>query len=74
MDAKVATLLEAIAHHVSDEEDQIFPRAERALGEAKLNELGTRIARAKKTAPKRPSRSATRNSPGASVTGSLPQS
>jgi hemerythrin superfamily protein len=69
MDAKVATLRGAIAHHVKDEEAEIFPKAERALGDARLNELGTRIARAKRSAPQRPSRSAARNSPGASVTG-----
>jgi hemerythrin superfamily protein len=69
MDAKVATLRRAIAHHVSDEEDEIFPKAERSLGDARLNELGARIARAKKAAPKHPSRSAKRSSPGASVPG-----
>jgi hemerythrin superfamily protein len=69
MDSKVATLRGAIAHHVKDEEGEIFPKAERALGEPRLNELGPRIARAKKAAPARPSPSAARNSPGASVTG-----
>jgi hemerythrin-like domain-containing protein len=69
MDAKVATLRGAIAHHVQDEEEEIFPKAERSLGKAALNELGARIARAKKSAPERPSSSAAKNSPGASVTG-----
>jgi hemerythrin superfamily protein len=69
MDAKIATLRGAIAHHVRDEEDEIFPKAERALGEVKLRELGTRVALAKKAAPKAPSPSSARNSPGASVTG-----
>jgi hemerythrin superfamily protein len=69
MDAKVATLRGAIAHHVRDEEGEIFPKAERALGSARLNELGTRVARAKRAAPKAPNRSAARKSPGASMTG-----
>jgi hypothetical protein len=69
MDAKVATLRGAIAHHVKDEEDEIFPKAELALSGDRLNELGARIARAKRSAPEGPSRSAVKNSPGASVTG-----
>jgi len=69
MDAKVATLRGAIAHHVEDEEGEIFPKAEQSLGKRALHELGARIARAKKSAPERPSRSAEKNSPGASVTG-----
>jgi hypothetical protein len=69
MDAKVATLRGAIAHHVEDEESEIFPKAERSLGKDALNELGARIARAKKSAPEQPSSSAAKNSPGASVTG-----
>jgi len=69
MDAKVATLRGAIAHHVSDEENEIFPEAERSLSQVALNELGARIARAKKSAPEQPSGSAAKNSPGTSVTG-----
>ena len=40
MDAKVATLRGAIAHHVKDEEEEIFPNAERTLGADALNDLG----------------------------------
>jgi hemerythrin superfamily protein len=69
MDAKVATLRGAIAHHVKDEEEEIFPNAERTLGADALNDLGMRIARAKRSAPKRPSRSAAKRSPGTSVAG-----
>jgi hemerythrin superfamily protein len=69
MDAKVATLRGAIAHHVKDEEGTIFPRAERSLGNEALGKLGTRIARAKKSAPQQPSRSAAKSSPGVSVSG-----
>jgi hemerythrin superfamily protein len=69
MDAKVATLRGAIAHHVKDEEEEIFPKAERTLGDDALSDLGMRIARAKRSAPKRPSRSAAKHSPGTSATG-----
>jgi hemerythrin-like domain-containing protein len=69
MDAKVATLRGAIAHHVEDEEEEIFPQAQLTLGKEALSQLGVRIARAKQSAPERPSSSAAKNSPGASVTG-----
>ena len=32
MDAKVATLRRAVDHHVRDEEEEIFPKAEESLG------------------------------------------
>ena len=69
MDAKVATLRRAVDHHVRDEEEEIFPKAAESLGKNRLDDLGARIAKAKKSAPKRPPSSAARNSPGASVGG-----
>jgi len=69
MDAKVATLRRAIDHHVRDEEDEIFPKMRKAMPRTRVAEIGSRIAQAKKTAPKRPPASAARQSPGASVTG-----
>jgi len=69
MDAKVATLRRAVDHHVRDEEEEIFPKAEESLGKNRLDGLGARIAKAKKSAPKRAPSSAARNSPGASVGG-----
>jgi hemerythrin-like domain-containing protein len=71
MDSKVATLRRAVDHHVRDEEEEIFPKAEKSLGKNRLDDLGARIAKAKKSAPKRPPSSAVRNSPGASVGGIL---
>ena len=47
MDAKMATLRRAIDHHVSDEENEIFPKARQALGKTRLAEIGLRLARAK---------------------------
>ena len=70
-DARVNTLRRAIEHHVSDEENKIFPEAEKKLGKKRLDELGTRIEHAKQTAPQRPPRSAARNAPSPSVGGIL---
>jgi hemerythrin superfamily protein len=69
MDAKVATLRMAIAHHVKDEEEEIFPKMAKALGTKRLDELGSRIERAKKSAPKRQDPAAAAHSPGTSLTG-----
>lgn len=69
MDAKVATLRKAIEHHVKDEEEEIFPKLAKALGTKRVDELGSRIERAKKSAPTRPERAAAVHSPGTSLTG-----
>jgi hemerythrin superfamily protein len=71
MDAKVATLRRAVEHHVSDEEDDVFPKARQALGKTRLVEIGSRLARAKEAAPTAPPASAARNSPGSSVVGMI---
>ena len=70
-DAKVATLQRAIDHHVSDEEDEVFPKAQESLGTKRLDALGARIERAKRSAPQRPPAGAARNAPGPSVGGML---
>jgi hypothetical protein len=69
MGAKVATLRKAIEHRVKDEEEQIFPKVTKALGTKRVDELGSRIERAKKSAPKRPDAAAVAHSPGTSLTG-----
>jgi hemerythrin superfamily protein len=69
MDAKVATLRKAIEHHVKDEEEEIFPKVAKALGTKRVDELGSRIERAKKSAPTRPDPAAAVHSPGTSLTG-----
>ena len=68
-DAKMATLQAAIDHHVKEEEGEIFPQMTRVILKSQIEQLGLEIAKAKKSAPRRPSRSATRRSPGASITG-----
>lgn len=69
MDAKVATLRQSIAHHVRDEEQDVFPRMRESLDAARIRGIGARLLRAKKAAPVRPARSAARKSPGASMRG-----
>ena len=71
MDAKVATLRKAIEHHVKDEEEEIFPKVAKALGTKRVDELGSRIERAKKSAPTRPDPAAAVHSPGTSLTGTV---
>jgi hemerythrin superfamily protein len=71
MDAKVATLRRAIEHHVSDEENKIFPKARQAFGKTRLMEIGSRLARAEQAAPAAPPASAARRSPGSSVVGMI---
>ena len=41
--ARVTTLKELIAHHVKEEESELFPKVEEALGEERLTELGTQM-------------------------------
>jgi hemerythrin superfamily protein len=53
-DAKVTVLMESVRHHVKEEEQEMFPKVRKALGRAKLNDLGQRMERAKKAAPTRP--------------------
>jgi hemerythrin superfamily protein len=69
MDAKVATLRKALEHHIKDEEEKIFPKVAKALGTKRVDELGSRIERAKKSAPTRPDPAAAAHSPGTSLTG-----
>lgn len=38
--ARVTTTRQLIEHHVKEEEDELFPKVERKLGEARLLELG----------------------------------
>ncbi|MGH7272721.1 MAG: hemerythrin domain-containing protein [Polyangiaceae bacterium] len=52
-DAKIKVLREISVHHF-EEEEGFFPRVRDALGAARLNELGTQLEHAKKSAPTRP--------------------
>jgi hemerythrin superfamily protein len=52
--AKVAVLMENVRHHVEEEEKELFPAVRKALGAARLRELGAELIAARPTAPTRP--------------------
>jgi hemerythrin superfamily protein len=46
-DAKITVMIESVEHHAGEEEDEMFPDAQKTLGDKKLEELGARIERRK---------------------------
>ncbi len=70
-DAKVQVLMESVRHHVEEEEEDLFPKAKRLLGDDLLFELGDRIEKAKKIAPTRPHPRAPDEPPGNLVAGTV---
>lgn len=51
-DAKMTVLCELVDHHVQEEQDEMFPMAEKKLGDDTLEELGERLtARASELEP-----------------------
>ena len=42
-EAKAKVLKENVEHHVDEEENELFPKAEQALGEARIDELGEEL-------------------------------
>lgn len=52
--AKVKVLIENVRHHVSEEEQDYFPKVRAALGRNDLQEMGEAMAEAKRSAPTRP--------------------
>ena len=42
-EAKMTVLKELIEHHVEEEQDEVFPMAERKLGKEQITELGERL-------------------------------
>ncbi|MFC0438317.1 hemerythrin domain-containing protein [Kutzneria buriramensis] len=53
-EAKVTVLIENVRHHVEEEEQEWFPQVRKAMGRKRLQELGERMAAAKKDAPSDP--------------------
>lgn len=52
--AKVTVLIEAVRHHVEEEETEMFPEVREALGRKRLAEIGAKLEAAKRTAPTHP--------------------
>jgi len=53
-DAKVTVLIESVRHHVTEEEEELFPQVREALGRKVLGQIGEALDAAKRTAPRRP--------------------
>lgn len=70
-DAKCKVLMESVRHHVEEEQDELFPKARRLLGQDMLKELGERMEKAKKLAPTRPHPRAPDQPPGNLVAGTM---
>jgi iron-sulfur cluster repair protein YtfE (RIC family) len=53
-EAKVTVLIEQVRHHVTEEEEDLFPKVAAGLGQERLAELGDQLEAAKRVAPTRP--------------------
>jgi hemerythrin superfamily protein len=53
-DAKMRVLIENMRLHIQEEELQLFPMVREAISNARLNEMGQQLERARKIAPTRP--------------------
>ncbi len=53
--AKTTVLIENVTHHISEEEDDWFPKVREGLGRKQLQEIGAEMLEAKKKAPEKPS-------------------
>ena len=53
--AKTTVLIENVTHHISEEEDDWFPKVREGLGRKQLQEIGAQMLEAKSKAPKKPS-------------------
>jgi len=53
-DAKTTVLIENVTHHIEEEEEEWFPQVRAGLGRKQLQDLGEKMLKAKKKAPKSP--------------------
>ncbi len=68
-DHKVGQLMEDFEHHVQDEEGEMFPKLQQAVGDDVLDDIGRELEEAKKRAPTRPHPAAPDQPPGIKVAG-----
>jgi hemerythrin-like domain-containing protein len=54
-DAKTTVLIENVEHHMTEEEDEWFPKVRAGLGRKQLQEMGAEMIDKRKKAPRRPS-------------------
>jgi hemerythrin-like domain-containing protein len=55
-DAKASVLIENVTHHIEEEEQDWFPKVRAGLGRKQLQELGAKLERARKKAPRSPAK------------------
>jgi hemerythrin superfamily protein len=53
-DAKVTVMMEQVRHHVEEEETDWFPKVRDKMERAQLQDLGDKLAKAKRSAPRTP--------------------
>jgi hypothetical protein len=54
-DAKTTVLIESVEHHMTEEEDEWFPKVRDGLGRKQLQAIGAEMIDKRKSAPRRPS-------------------
>ncbi len=68
-DAKVTVMMEAVRHHVKEEENDLFPKVRSRIGRSELVDMGDALRRAKRVVPTRPHPAAPDTPPGNVVAG-----
>jgi hypothetical protein len=53
-DAKTTILIESVSHHMTEEENDWFPKVREALGRKELQEMGARMEALRPKAPRKP--------------------
>jgi hemerythrin superfamily protein len=68
-DAKVTVMMEAVRHHVKEEEGELFPKVRNRIDRRELVDLGEQLQAAKRVVPTRPHPAAPDTPPGNVVAG-----
>ena len=68
-DQLLVTLMSNVRHHVEEEETELFPQLRASIGASELQEMGGKLASAKKLAPTHPHPNAPNTPPGNIVGG-----